>query len=131
MYAVIRTGGKQYRVEEGQILEIDRIPGAPETLEFTDVLLVGDGASVTTGTPTVADARVVARNLGDTRGPKIIVYKYKAKTRYRRKAGFRAQQQRVRIESISIGAAQEAPRPKRTRKKAESAAPADAPAGEE
>jgi large subunit ribosomal protein L21 len=102
MYAIIRTGGKQYRVEPGQILDVDRIPAAvDDTVEFGEVLMIGDGATVTAGTPLVDGARVIARNLGEVKGEKIIVFKYKPKTRYRRKAGHRSHLLRVRVEEIA------------------------------
>ena len=90
MYAVIRTGGKQYRVEPGQRLRVERLAGDEgATIEFNDVLMVGDGELVTVGTPAVADARVVAEIVSQGRDKKIKVFKYKSKTRYRRLIGHR------------------------------------------
>ena len=90
MYAIVATGGKQYRVERGQRLEVERLAGEPGSrFELPEVLLVADGDDVTVGQPTVPNARVVAEVLGQIRSKKIIVFKYKAKVRYRRKNGHR------------------------------------------
>ncbi len=90
MYAIVATGGKQYRVERGQRLEVERLAGEPGSrIELPEVLLVADGDNVTVGQPTVPNARVVAEVLGQIRSKKIIVFKYKAKVRYRRKNGHR------------------------------------------
>ncbi len=78
MYAVIRTGGKQYRVETGERVRVERLPGVEgETIEFNDVLMVADGDAVTIGTPAVANARVVAEIVSQGRDKKIKVFKYK------------------------------------------------------
>src|SRR5947209_547434 len=90
MYAVVRAGGKQYSVREGQLLDVERINGAEgDRVELTDVLLLSDGETLTVGTPTIPGARVVAEVLGQARAKKVIVFKYKRKTRYKRKLGHR------------------------------------------
>ncbi len=92
MYAVIETGGKQYRVEEGTVLEHERLDGIEvgQTVEFDRVLLVVDeGGAIQVGTPYVDGAVVKGEIRKDERGPKVIVYKYKSKKGYRRKAGHR------------------------------------------
>ena len=89
-YAVIKTGGKQYRVEPGQTLAVEKLPletGA--MIEFDHVLLVTDGERVSVGNPTVPGAKVIAEVVSQIKAKKIIVFKYKAKTRYRRKRGHR------------------------------------------
>ena len=104
MYAVVTTGGKQYRVEAGGELVIERLPvdtGASVT--FDRVLLVGDGESVTVGTPTVEGAVVSGTVLGDVAGPKLIIFKFKQKATYRRTRGHRQHLMRVRIDEISAG----------------------------
>lgn len=101
MYAVIKSGGKQYRVEEGQRLTVERLdaePGAEVLVE--DVLLVADGDEVTIGTPQVAGALVRATVLEHRRGPKIIVFKKKRRKNYSRKQGHRQDQTALRIEKI-------------------------------
>ena len=102
MYAVVSTGGKQYRVEAGSVLVVERVPGdAGSTITFDRVLLVGDGEAVTVGTPTVEGARVSGTVLGEALGPKLIVFKFKQKATYRRKNGHRQHLTRVRIDEIS------------------------------
>ena len=102
MYAVVTSGGKQYRVEAGSELVVERVAGdAGSTITFDRVLLVGDGDAVTVGTPTVAGATVSGTVLGEARGPKLIVFKYKQKVKYRRKTGHRQHLTRVRIDEIN------------------------------
>jgi large subunit ribosomal protein L21 len=104
MYAVVTTGGKQYRVEAGNELVVERIAGdAGASITFDRVLLVGDGDSVTVGTPTVDGATVSGTVLGEAKGPKLIVFKFKQKVKYRRKNGHRQHLTRVRIDEISAG----------------------------
>ena len=89
-YAVIKTGGKQYRVEPGQTLAVEKLPHATgERIEFDHVLLVTDGDRVSVGNPTVPGAKVIAEVVSQIKAKKIIVFKYKPKTRYRRKRGHR------------------------------------------
>ncbi|MBI3979437.1 MAG: 50S ribosomal protein L21 [Chloroflexi bacterium] len=103
MYAVIRTGGKQYRVQPGQTLDVEQLPGERgSTVEFSDVLMVAGEGQTRVGTPTVAGARVVARVVGAGRGEKIIVFKYKPKTRYRRKQGHRQAYTRLVVKEIVV-----------------------------
>ena len=102
MYAVIRTGGKQARVQEGDFLDVERLPGAEgETIELAEVLLVGDDP-VRIGTPLVEGARVVARIAGEAKGPKLRIFKYKRRKRYRLRQGHRQRYTRVVIESIEV-----------------------------
>jgi large subunit ribosomal protein L21 len=104
MYAVVTSGGKQYRVEAGSELVVERLSGdAGSTVTFDRVLLVGDGESVTVGTPTVSGASVSATVLGEVLGPKLIVFKFKQKATYRRKRGHRQHLTRIRIDEISAG----------------------------
>jgi large subunit ribosomal protein L21 len=102
MFAVMTTGGKQYRVEAGSELVIERVPGdAGASITFDRVLLIGDGDSVTVGTPTVTGATVTGTVLGEELGPKLVVFKFKQKVKYRRHAGHRQHLMRVRIDDIS------------------------------
>ena len=101
MYAVIKTGGKQYRVAADDVLEIERLEGeAGGKIEFSDVLMVGQGDSVKVGTPTVAGAKVVAEVVEQARGRKIIVFKKRRRQNSRRKKGHRQDLTRVRITEI-------------------------------
>ena len=90
MYAVLMTGGKQYRVEAGSTLVVEKVGGEPgSSITFDRILLVGDGEDVTVGSPTVAGASVSATVLGEALGPKIVVFKFKQKVKYRRRTGHR------------------------------------------
>ena len=124
MYAVVSSGGKQYRVEAGTELTLERLAGdAGTTITFDRVLLVGDGDAVTVGTPTVQGATVSGTVLGEALGPKLIVFKFKQKATYRRKNGHRQHLTRVRIDAIDSGGT----RSGRSAAKAEAEAPASAP----
>jgi large subunit ribosomal protein L21 len=102
-YAVIQTGGKQYKVKVGDILELDRVKTTNKKIEFDKVLLLSDGEELKVGMPYVADARVVGEVLKDTVGKKIRVLKFRAKSRYRRVLGFRPKYTLVKIEKIEKG----------------------------
>ncbi len=102
IYAIIKTGGKQYRVHPGEVIEVERLDGEPgSSLELGEVLMVVDGDSVSVGTPSVKGAKVVATIVEETRAPKVIVFKYKPKVRYRRTRGHKQRLTRLRIESIT------------------------------
>ena len=101
MYAVIETGGKQYRVELGTELAVERLDVVPgTTIDFDRVLLVADGDAAQIGTPTVADALVTADVLRQDRGEKLIVFKYRPKARHRAKQGHRQEQTVIRVADI-------------------------------
>ena len=101
MYAVIETGGKQYRVELGSELAVERLDALPgTTVNFERVLLVADGDNAQVGTPTVADALVTADVLRQDRGEKLIVFKYRPKARHRAKKGHRQEQTVLRVADI-------------------------------
>jgi large subunit ribosomal protein L21 len=127
MYAVVATGGKQYRVEPGAELLVERLPGeSGSTVTFDRVLLVADGDAVTVGTPTVAGASVSGTVLGEALGPKLIIFKFKQKVKYRRRTGHRQHLTRVRIDEISAGGS----RSKSSKAAAEPQATADAKAAD-
>lgn len=109
MYAVLSSGGKQYRVEAGTTLMLERLEGGPgeagAQVTFDRVLLIGDGDDVTIGTPTVAGASVSATVLGEALGPKLVIFKFKQKVKYRRRTGHRQHMTRVRIDTINPTAA--------------------------
>jgi large subunit ribosomal protein L21 len=119
IYAVVETGGKQYKVSPGQTIEVERLEVAEgKTVNLERVLLIGDGKKVTVGTPTVDGARVVATSKGEGKGDKVIVFKYKPKVRYRKKTGHRQLYTRLVIDEIvEPGAAKAAPK-KATKKAA-------------
>jgi large subunit ribosomal protein L21 len=102
MYAVIKTGGKQYRVAKDDVLTIERLEGdAGKTIEFTEVLMVGEGATVKVGKPTVSGAKVTAELVTQARGPKLIAFKKRRRKNSRRKKGHRQDLTKVRITGIS------------------------------
>lgn len=102
-YAVINSGGKQYRVSEGDTIIVDKLGlKKDEKVKFDQVLMVVSDGDVKIGKPTLADAQVVGKSLGDFKGEKIRVAKFKAKSKYRRATGFRAQLSQIQIESITI-----------------------------
>jgi len=102
MYAVVSSGGKQYRVEPGSTLTMERLATDDGTsITFDRVLLVGDGEDVTVGTPTVSGASVSGTVLGEVLGPKIIIFKFKQKAKYRRRTGHRQHLVSVRIDGIT------------------------------
>ncbi|MFN7941271.1 MAG: 50S ribosomal protein L21 [Thermoanaerobaculia bacterium] len=105
MFAVIETGGKQYRVEPGQVLDIERLaPQAKpkERVSFDRVLMaVGEGGT-RVGNPTIPGARVEAAVVAEVRGPKIRIFKHKKRKAYKRQGGFRQDLLRVRVESIVL-----------------------------
>ncbi len=102
MYAVIATGGKQYRVQEGETLRIEKLPAdAGATVTFDQVLLVADGAEVKVGNPVVSGAKVTGAVVENGRGEKLLVYKYRRRKGYRRKNGHRQPFTAVKITGIS------------------------------
>ena len=102
-YAVFKTGGKQYRVKPGDTLDVEKLPISVDSVtEFGEVLAVSDGGEVTFGSPYVPGAKVLAQVQTHYRDRKIIVFKYKAKTRYRRKRSHRQDYTRVLIQDITI-----------------------------
>ena len=105
VYAVIRTGGKQYRVTPGQRLVVERLDGERgDQVAFNEVLLVrGEDGAVSVGAPTLEDASVTAEIADQKRARKIPVFKYKAKTRYRRLRGHRQHETHLRIAEIALG----------------------------
>ena len=110
MFAVIRTGGKQYKVANGDVIRVERLAGeAGSEIQLGEVLMVGDGGDVSVGTPLVADATVTAQVVAQDRGPKIIVFKKKRRQNYRRKNGHRQDLTVLRITGINHAGASTAP----------------------
>ena len=101
MYAIIATGGKQYKVAEGDVIRVEKLDvEAGSTYSFDQVLAVG-GETFTVGTPTVAGASVTATVVGNGKAKKVIVYKYKRKTGYHKKNGHRQLYTELKIEKIN------------------------------
>ena len=100
-YAIIQSGSRQHRAAVGETIEVERLPAeVGDTVELGSVLLIADGENVQVGAPNVADAKVTATVVDQVRGPKIRIFKYKAKERYRRRAGHRQAYTRLKIEQI-------------------------------
>jgi len=100
-FAVIKTGGKQYKVQEGDILTIEKLDSNNGEVMFDSVLLSADGDKVTVGNPLITGAKVSAKVLKEGKGKKKMVFRYKSKTRYKKKKGHRQQFTQVQITKIS------------------------------
>ena len=104
-YAIIRTGGRQFRVAEGDTLDVDRLDVEPgKTATFGDVLLFADGKDVTHGDPLVSGAKVTAEVVEQRKDKKVLAFKYKRRKGYHRTVGHRRKLTRVKIKSINVGA---------------------------
>lgn len=102
MYAIIRTGNRQYRAEVGKTLVVERLPNeVSDQIEIRDVLLLGDGDQTVVGQPVVEGALVTATVVDQFRAPKILVFKYRQRTKFRRKRGHRQYYTRIKIDAIT------------------------------
>jgi large subunit ribosomal protein L21 len=103
MFAVIRTGSKQYKVSEGDLIDVELLEGAEpgKSTVFNDVLLVSNGSAVSVGTPTVSGATVTGEVMGEVKGDKVIAFKYRRTEGYHRTVGHRQRYLRVKIGKIS------------------------------
>ena len=127
MFAVIRTGGKQYKVAPDDVIAVEKLAGEPgATIEFGEVLMIGDGATVSAGAPLLVGASVSATLIEQRRTDKIIVFKKKRRQNYRRKNGHRQQQTVLRITEIRAAGATRTPRRARATE-----APSEAPETQE
>ena len=118
IYAIIETGGKQYRVIPGQTIDVERLDVAEgNTVELDRVLLIAQGDKVTVGNPTIGGAKVVATSQGEGKGKKVIVFKYKPKVRYRKKIGHRQAYTRLAIDKIVEPGATQAEAEKKVRRR--------------
>ncbi len=106
MYAIIQSGGQQFRVRQGQRLQVDRLDAeVGGEVVFDRVLAVGEGADLQVGAPTVEGARVVARVISHDQGDKVITFKYRPRKRMRRRRGFRASLTTLEITAVEAGQA--------------------------
>jgi len=110
MYAVIQTGGKQYRVSQGDLITIEKLEGAAgDQVEIASVLMIAEGNQVTVGQPELEHARVLGTIVRQDRGPKILIYKHKRRKGYQKRQGHRHSQTLLRVSEIVIGAAGDQP----------------------
>ncbi len=118
IYAIIETGGKQFKVSPGQVITVPlQQTEEGKKVEIERVLLISDGTNVTAGTPLVEGAKVIATAKGDGKGKKVAVMRYKSKTRYNKQTGHRQSYTKLAIEQIvAPGMAEEKPAKKRTRR---------------
>ena len=118
MYAVIKTGGKQQRVQVGDVVEVERLVDAGESITFQPLLVVDDDGKTHAG-PAASKAKVTAKPVGETKGDKVKIFKYRPKTGYAKRAGHRQILTLLEIEEVSLGAAPKRAAPKKasTRKK--------------
>jgi large subunit ribosomal protein L21 len=114
MYAIIRAGGKQHKVAKGDVIEVERIKDDSKTLEFVPILVVDDKGKTRSAKSDLAKALVTATVLGEIKGPKIEVYKYKNKSRYSRHTGHRQKYTSVQISDIKLSASKSKSSPKTT-----------------
>ena len=132
MFAVIKTGGKQYRVAADDVITVEKLAGEPgDVVAFESVLMVGEGADATIGTPTVEGATVAGEVVDQTRGPKLIAFKKRRRKNSRRKRGHRQHLTMVKITEILTGGAKPKAAAKKAAPKAEAKAAPAAAAGED
>ncbi|MEX0985368.1 MAG: 50S ribosomal protein L21 [Actinomycetota bacterium] len=102
MYAVIKTGGKQHKVKAGDVIEVEKIVTSDETVTFTPLLVVDDDGTTHAGAA-ASKARVTAKPLGEIKGDKIKIFKYRPKTGYAKRAGHRQQLTLIEIQDVTLG----------------------------
>ncbi len=112
-YAVVKTGGKQYKVSVGQILEVEKLVSDGQSVVFEEVLLVIDGDKVELGMPTVPGLKVYADVVAEVKGDKIEVFKYKSKSRYRKHTGHRQKYTQVKVTGIGVKSESKVEAPKK------------------
>ena len=103
MFAVISAGGKQHKISKGDVIEVELVDGSSDTVEFTPLLVVDDNGKSRVAKSDLAGARVTAKVLSEVKGPKIDVFRYRAKTRYRRHVGHRQKYSSIEISDIELG----------------------------
>ncbi len=102
MYAIIRAGGKQAKVQSGDVIEIERVKGDAEEMSFSPLLIVDDKGNAVSDRDLLSKASVTAKVLGESQGPKIDIFKYKNKTGYRRRQGHRQKYTQIEITEITL-----------------------------
>jgi large subunit ribosomal protein L21 len=110
MYAVIQTGGKQYRVSQGDLVTIEKLNGAAgDRVEIVSVLMIAEGNQVIVGQPQLARSRVIGTIVRQERGPKVLIYKHKRRKGYQKRQGHRQSQTLLRVNEIVTGVAGDQP----------------------
>ena len=118
IYAIVESGGKQYKVAPGQTINVERLNTAEgDAVELDRVLLIDDGDKVTVGSPIIVGAKVTATSKGEAKGDKVVVFKYKSKVRYRKKTGHRQLYTTLAIDSINTAGSQKPKKSRRSTKK--------------
>ena len=105
MYAIVKTGGKQYKVAEGDVIEIEKLEGKPGAAVTLPAVLLVDGPKITTEVATLAKVTVSGEVVAHTKGPKIVIHKFKNKTGYHKRQGHRQPLTQIKVTGISLGAA--------------------------
>ncbi len=105
MYAIISTGGKQTQVRTGDVIDVERLKGGSDEITFTPILVVDTDGAAVTDAASLAASTVTARVVGETKGPKIDIFKYKNKTGYRRRMGHRQVYTRLEVTDIAVSKA--------------------------
>ncbi len=131
MYAIIRTGGKQAKVRSGDVLEVERLKLDTESVSFTPLLVVDDDGSTITDRAVLSGATVTAKILGESKGQKIDIFKYKNKSGYSRRMGHRQTYTKIEVTGIEIPNKSKAPKKAATKKAAPKKAAAEAATEEE
>lgn len=125
MYAIIRAGGKQAKVRSGDVIEVERVKNAGDTIEFEPLLVVDDDGGTHSGGSSLSGATVTAKVLGEVKGDKVDIFKYKNKTGYSRRMGHRQTYTRLEITGISLPSSKSTKAKAQTKKsKSQEAAPA-------
>jgi len=131
MYAIIRAGGKQTKVRSGDVIDIERVKGDATELTFEPLLVVDDDGNAVSDISVLAKAKVSAKVLGESHGPKIDIFKYKNKTGYRRRQGHRQKYTRIEITGIDLAGSKKKAAPKKAAAPKKEAAPKAAKAASE
>ncbi len=131
MYAIIRTGGKQAKVRSGDVLEVERLKLDTESVSFTPLLVVDDDGSTITDRAVLSGATVTAKILGESKGQKIDIFKYKNKSGYSRRMGHRQTYTKIEVTGIELPNKTKAPKKAAPKKAAPKKAAAEAPTEEE
>ena len=105
MYAIVKTGGKQYKVAEGDVIEVEKLEGEPGAAVTLPAVLVVDGSAVTAQADELAKVSVAGEVVAHTKGPKIVIHKFKNKTGYHKRQGHRQPLTKIRVTGISVNAA--------------------------